>query len=102
MAGTGEPSPDVQREPSCGRGCAPRSILTTRTSPSPRPPPSVEVATIGDHKGFAIRNIAGMRLSRNVWAKDLEDAVRFVIHAYTDSDAIHPWGLRLIRATVQA
>ena len=25
-----------------------------------------EVATIGDHKGFAIRNIAGMRLSRNV------------------------------------
>ena len=63
---------------------------------------SKEVATIGDHKGFAIRNIAGMRLSRNVWAKDLEDAVRFVIHAYTDSDAIHPWGLRLIRITVQA
>ena len=63
---------------------------------------SVEVATIGDHKGFAIRNIAGMRLSRNVWAKDLEDAVRFVIHAYTDSDAIHPWGLRLIRVTIQA
>ena len=61
-----------------------------------------EVATIGDHKGFAIRHIAGMRLSRNVWTKDLEDAVRFVIHAYTDSNAIHPWGLRLIRITVQA
>ena len=61
-----------------------------------------EVATIGDHKGFVIRNIAAMRLSRNVWAKDLEDAVRFVVHAYTDSNAIHPWGLRLIRVTVQA
>ena len=61
-----------------------------------------EVATIGDHKGFAIRNISGMRLSRNVWVADLDDAVRFVIHAYTDSNAIHPWGLRLIRITVQA
>ena len=61
-----------------------------------------EVATIGDHKGFVIRNIAGMRLSRNVWSHDINDAVRFVIHAYTDSNAIHPWGLRLIRATVQA
>ena len=61
-----------------------------------------EVATIGDHKGFAIRNIAGMRLSRNVWVADLDDAVRFVLHCYTDSNAIHPWGLRLIRITVQA
>ena len=61
-----------------------------------------EVATIGDHKGFAIRNIAGMRLSRNPWVADIADAVRFVLHCYTDSNAIHPWGLRLIRATVQA
>ena len=61
-----------------------------------------EVATIGDHKGFAIRNIASMRLSRNVWVADLDDAIRFVIHAYTDCNAIHPWGLRLIRITVQA
>ena len=61
-----------------------------------------EVATIGDHKGFVIRNIAGMRLSRNVWVADLDDAVRFVLHCYTDSNAIHPWGLRLIRITVQA
>ena len=61
-----------------------------------------EVATIGDHRGFVIRNIAGMRLSRNPFSNDLADAVRFVIHCYTDSNAIHPWGLRLIRATVQA
>ena len=33
---------------------------------------------------------------------DIADAVRFVLHCYTDSNAIHPWGLRLIRATVQA
>ena len=60
------------------------------------------VMTIGDHKGFAIRNIAGMRMSRNIWSADIADAVRFVLHCYTDSDAIHPWGLRLIRVTVQA
>ena len=60
------------------------------------------VATIGDHKGFAIRNIAGMRLSRNIWSNDLADAVRFVLHCYTDSNAIHPWGLRRISVTVQA
>ena len=60
------------------------------------------VMTIGDHKGFAIRNIAGMRLSRNIWSADIADAVRFVLHCYTDSNAIHPWGLRLIRVTVQA
>ena len=28
--------------------------------------PTRNVATIGDHKGFVIRNIAGMRLSRNM------------------------------------
>ena len=60
------------------------------------------VATIGDHKGFAIRNIAGMRLSRNPWIADIADAVRFVLHCYTDSNAIHPWGLRRISVTVQA
>lgn len=60
------------------------------------------VATIGDHKGFSIRNIAGMRLSRNIWSNDLADAVRFVLHCYTDSNAIHPWGLRKIGITVQA
>ena len=60
------------------------------------------VATIGDHKGFAIRNIAGMRMSRNVWSADIADAVRFVLHCYTDSNAIHPWGLRKIGITVQA
>ena len=60
------------------------------------------VATIGDHKGFAIRNIAGMRLSRNIWSHDIADAVRFVLHCYTDSNAIHPWGLRKIGITVQA
>ena len=43
-----------------------------------------------------------MRLSRNPWIADIADAVRFVLHCYTDSNAIHPWGLRLIRATVQA
>ena len=61
-----------------------------------------KVMTVGDHKGFFIRNIAGMRMSRNVWAKDEEDAVRFVLHCYTDSKVAHPWGLRLIRVTVQA
>ena len=60
------------------------------------------VATIGDHKGFVIRNIAGMRLSRNIWSDDLADAVRFVLHCYTDSNVIHPWGLRRIAITVQA
>ena len=60
------------------------------------------VATIGDHKGFAIRNVAGMRLSRNIWSHDIADSVRFVLHCYTDSNAIHPWGLRRIVVTVQA
>ena len=60
------------------------------------------VATIGDHKGFVIRNIAGMRLSRNIWSHDIADAVRFVLHCYTDSNVIHPWGLRKIGITVQA
>ena len=60
------------------------------------------VATIGDHKGFVIRNIAGMRLSRNIWSHDINDAVRFVLHCYTDSNVIHPWGLHKIGIQVQA